>query len=120
MVSGENKKKASRYSEFRNFTLVKEKTSYDYVGIKDCLFDNFMPRIDNKSSRGYRASDDDVTSIGITSNGVCSTICTTIFWITIFPFVTYRCELWVLSHDKMDILRKFQRCVGRHCQRFPS
>ena len=43
MVSGENKKKASRYSEFRNFTLVKEKTSYDYVGIKNCLFDNFMP-----------------------------------------------------------------------------
>ena len=32
----------------------------------------------------------------------------------------FGCELWVLRPDEIDILRKFQRYVGRRCQRFPT
>ena len=36
------------------------------------------------------------------------------------PIVTYGSELWVLSSNEVEELRKFQRYVGRRCQRFPK
>ena len=44
-------------------------------------------------------------------------VCSTLFWTIIAPIVTYGCEIWVLKGDEIEILRKFQRMVGRRCQR---
>ena len=68
------------------------------------------------SARWFNA----VTSIGIKSKGVCTALCTTVFWAIIMPIVTYGSELWVLHSDEVKLLRKFQRYIGRRCQRFPK
>ena len=46
-------------------------------------------------------------------------VCNTFFWVIRAPILTFECELWVLRQDEIEQLRKFQRYVGRHCQRFP-
>ena len=123
MVYGESKREAERNSKFRNFKLgkdkVKEKTEYDHVGVKNCLFGNFTVRTEDRISRGRRAFNS-VTSIGIKKKGVCMSVCTTIFWAIIMPIVTYGSELWVLRGNETELLRSFQRYVGRRCQRFPK
>ena len=123
MVYGESKREAERNAKFRNFKLgkdkVKEKVEYDHVGVKNCLFGNFTNRTEDRISRGRRAFNS-VTSIGIKKKGVCMSVCTTIFWAIIMPIVTYGSELWVLRGNETELLHKFQRYVGRRCQRFPK
>ena len=46
--------------------------------------------------------------------------CSILFWSIIVPIVTYGCEVWVLNSEETSELRKFQRYVGRRCQRFPK
>ena len=122
MVYGESKHEAKSNAKFRNFSLgngkVKDRREYDHVGVKNCLFGNSMARTEDKISRGRRAFNT-ITSIGIKSKGVCMAICTTVFWTIIIPIVTFGSELWILRPDEIDLLRKFQRYVGRRCQRFP-
>ena len=122
MINGEKKRESVRNSKFRNFQLgkdkVKEKIEYDHVGVKNCLFSNFTPRTEDRIIRGRRAFNS-ITSIGIKSKGLCMSVCTTIFWAIKIPIVTYSSELWVLRADESELLRKFQRYVGRRCQRFP-
>ena len=36
------------------------------------------------------------------------------------PIVTYGSELWVLNGEEIEELRKFQRYIGRRCQRYPK
>ena len=36
------------------------------------------------------------------------------------PIVAYGSELWVLRSNETELLRKFQRYIGRKCQRFPN
>ena len=123
MVYGENKRESERNSKYRIFKLgsdkVNEKSDYDHVGVKNCLFGNYTIRTEDRISRGRRAFNA-VTSIGIKNKGVCMSVCTTIFWAIIMPNVTYGSELWVLGGNETELLRKFQRYVGRKCQRFPN
>ena len=123
MVYGESKRIASRNAKYRNFQLgkekVKEKIEYDHVGVKNCLFNNSTPRTEDRISRGRRAFNA-ISSIGIKKRGVCMNVCTTVFWAIIMPIVSYGSELWVLQPDEVDLLRKFQRYIGRRCQRFPK
>ena len=106
MVYGESKREAERNAKFRNFKLdkdkVKEKVEYDHVGVKNCLFGNFTNRTEYRISRGRRAFNS-VTSIGIKKKGVCMSVCTTIFWAIIMPFVTYGSELWVLRGNENEM-----------------
>ena len=44
--------------------------------------------------------------------------CATLFWAIIIPVTTYGSELWSLKCHEIELLRKFQRQVGRRCQRF--
>ena len=98
---------------------MKEKIEYDHVGVKNCLFNNSTPRTEDRISRGRRAFNA-ISSIGIKKRGVCMNVCTTVFWAIIMPIVSYGSELWVLQPDEVDLLRKFQRYIGRRCQRFPK
>ena len=47
-------------------------------------------------------------------------ICSKLFWTIIIPILTYGSEMWVLKGHEIEELRKFQRCIGRRCQRFPK
>ena len=46
--------------------------------------------------------------------------CSILYWSILVPIVTYGSELWVLSGEEIGELRKFQRYIGRRCQRFPK
>ena len=46
--------------------------------------------------------------------------CSILYWSIIVPIVTYGSELWVLKSDEIGVLRKFQRYIGRRCQRYPK
>ena len=130
MVYGERKNEATKNSKYRNFSLggggggggggvkVKERSEYDHVGIKNCLYGNTLPRTEDRISRGRRAFNA-VASIGIKSKGVNMAVCNILFWSIIAPIVTYGSEVWVLQPDEQELLRKFQRYVCRRCQRFP-
>ena len=123
LVFGENRREHDRGAKYRNFTLgsgkVPELVEYDHVGIKNCLFDNTMPRTMDRISRGRRAFNA-VASLGIKKNGINMSTCSTLFWSIIVPIVTYGCELWVLKGEEIEELRKFQRYIGRRCQRYPK
>ena len=121
MIYGENSTEHKRGRKYRNFQLcnekVKETDSYDHVGIKNCLFSNYKPRTEERISKGRRAFNA-LTSVGIKRKGASMKVCSTLFWSVVAPIVTYGCEVWVLRSDEIDLLRKFQRMVGRRCQRF--
>ena len=59
MVYGESKRESEKNSKYRNFKLgtdkVKEKSDYDHVGVKNCLFGNYTTRTEERISRGRRA-----------------------------------------------------------------
>ena len=122
MIYGESKKEFKHGSKNRCFKLcnerVKETEAYDHVGVKNCLFSNYKPRTDERISKGRRAFNA-ITSVGIKRKGISMKVCSTLFWTIIAPIVTYGSEVWVLRNDEVEALRKFQRLVGRKCQRFP-
>ena len=123
LVHGENKREHNYGSKYRTFLLgsekVKERIEYDHVGVKNCLFGNAMPRTLDKISRGRRTFNA-ATCIGVKKKGLSMNVCSTLFWSIIAPTVTYGCELWVLRADEKEALNKFQRYMGRKCQRLPS
>ena len=123
MVYGESRAEFARGSKYRNFKIgcecVKECKEYDHVGIKNCLFHNYYPRTDDRISRGRRAFNA-LTNIGIRKRGLSMKVCASLFWTIVVPIVTYGSEVWVLRSDEIEALRKFQRYVGRRCQRFNS
>ena len=96
---------------------VPEKVSYDHVGIKNCLFGDFTERIEERISKGRRCFNA-LCSLGIKKRGITMRTCATLFWSIIIPVTTYGSELWSLKCHEIELLRKFQRQVGRRCQRF--
>ena len=78
-----------------------------------------MPRTEERISKGRRAFHA-ITSLGVKKNGITMATCSKLFWSIIMPIVTYGSELWVMKGDEVEELRKFQRYVGRRCQRFPK
>ena len=54
MIFGESKRDHDRGAKYRNFLLngdkVPERVEYDHVGIKNCLFNNAMPRTEERIS----------------------------------------------------------------------
>ena len=112
-----------RGKKFRMFKLgsqkVPEKCSYDHVGVKNCLVGDFSERVDKHISKGRRCFNA-LSSLGIKKRGISMKTCATLFWTIIIPVVTFGSELWVLKGHEIEFLRKFQRQIGRRCQRFPD
>ena len=123
LVFGETPKEHELGKKYRMFKLgkkrVPEKHTYDHVGVKNCLFYDYSERLEERISKSRR-SFNSITSIGIKKRGVNMKTCSIIFWTLIIPVLTYGCELWILKGKDIEILRKFQRQIGRRCQRFPS
>ena len=122
LVYGEDRKEHEKASKERVFLLgrekVSEKTEYDHVGIKACIFAKDNTRISEKISKGRRALNA-TTGIGIRKNGLTLKVCNLIFWTIVVPTLTFGCELWTFGDDDCDRLQAFQRYASRRLQRFP-
>ena len=120
MVYGESRSDFRKGFKYREFAIcrekVKETESYDHVGVKNCLFHDYKPRTEERLSKGRRALNA-ITSVGIKKRGISMNVCSTLFWSIIAPIVTYGCEVWVTRGDEVELLRKFQRMIGRRCRR---
>ena len=59
LIFGETKQEHDRGAKFRNFVLdgekISEKTEYEHLGIKSCLFQDTVPRTEDRISKGRRA-----------------------------------------------------------------
>ena len=121
MVYGESVPEHKKFKKYRNLMLGKEKineqTEYDHVGVKNCLFGNFKPCIDDRISRGRKALNS-ILSAGIRAKGLNMAVITSLFWTIIVPVTTYGGELWVMRGEEIESICKFQRYSGRKCQRF--
>ena len=123
MVYGESRNAYKKGAKYRNFMLgrdkVKEPVEYDHVGVKNCLFNDFKPRLEDRLSRGRR-SFNAILSSGIKKKGLNMSVISALYWSIVVPVVIYGSEIWNLKGEDIESLRKFQRYVGRKCQRFPQ
>ena len=121
MVYGESRNEFKKGKKYRSFMLGKDKVNetdqYDHVGVRNCLFNDFKPRTEDRVSRGRRAFNAILNS-GIRKKGLNTSVISKLYWSIVVPVVTYGAELWVLKGDEIELIRKFQRYVGRKCQRF--
>ena len=123
MVFGEDRKSNITNREYRVFRLgqerVKEKETYDHVGVKMSLFIDNTLRKGEKISKGRKTLDASA-GLGIRKNGLYMMTCNRIFWQVVDPTVTFGREVWVNSEKDEELLLTFQRYAGRRVQRFPQ
>ena len=121
MIFGDNKREYTKGRKFRTFSLGKDKVvetgEYDHVGVENCLFNDFRPRTVDRISKGRRAFNA-ILNTGIKRKGLNMAVISSLYWSIIVPVVSYGCEVWVMRGYEIELLRKFQRYVGRKCQRF--
>ena len=98
---------------------VKEKETYDHVGIKMSIFNDCILRVEEKVSKGRKTLNAS-TGLGISKNGLNMDTCNTIFWQVVVPTVTFGSEVWVNNDKDEELLLAFQRYAGRRIQRFPQ
>ena len=120
LVHGETKFEHGKNSPHRVFRLgadrVPEKSRYDHVGVKACIFENDEEKICEKISKGRRTLNA-TTGLGIRKNGLSMSVCNIIFWAVVVPIITFGCETWVLCDRDRENLLAFQRFAGRRVQR---
>ena len=123
MVFGEDKKVNSNNSKFRTFRLgseaVKEKPTYDHVGVKMRVFSDNTARVEEKISKG-RKTLNATSGLGLRKNGLTMRTYNVIFWQVVVPPVTFGSEVWVLSEKDKELLTSFQSYAGKRVQRFPQ
>ena len=123
MIYGETRNEHAKGKKHRLFKLgpqkVPEKCAYEHVGVKNCLFGDFSERLEDRISKGRRCFNA-LCSLGIKKRGITIKTCATLFWSIVIPVTTYGSELWVLKGSEIEKIRKFQREIGRRCQRFPD
>ena len=99
MVYGEDKKSNINNRKHRVFRLgkeaVKEKDSYDHVGVKMCLFPDNNTRVEEKISKGRKTLNAS-SGMGLRKNGLNMATCNIIFWQVVVPVVTFGSEVWIL------------------------
>ena len=122
LVYGETQRENARNKVNRSYKLgshyVKEKSEYDHVGFKTCIFKGHNTRTVDKISKG-RITLNAAAGLGIKKAGLTISTCNVIMWSVIIPIITYAAELWVLKQSDVRIIDEFQRYAGRRIQRFP-
>ena len=123
LTFGESVNENKRNASFRIFTLgkkrVKEKTTYDHVGVKACIGGNYQERTVEKVKKGRKVLNA-AAGLGFKKGGLTMLSCNLIYWTVIVPITTYGAEIWILKQGDIDILDDFQRYSGRRVQRFPQ
>ena len=122
LVFGEERKENSKNKIHRQLKLgnekVKEKETYDHVGVKMSIFNNSTTRVEEKISKGRKTLNAS-TGLGIRKNGLNMGTCNVIFWQVVVPTVTFGSEVWVNIECDNEHILSFQRYAGRRIQRFP-
>ena len=120
LVLGEDRAEHQRNSGNRVFRLgpnrVKERTSYEHVGIHNSIFTDDYTGIEERISKGRRAFNA-VTGFGIRKGGLTIATCSVIFWSIVVPTALYGCGMWVLDHNSLNMIETFQNLVGKRIQR---
>ena len=98
---------------------VKERQSYDHVGVKACLYKANNSRVEEKIIKARRAFNA-CAGIGIRKSGLTMLTCNIIYWSIVVPILTFGSEIWCLSEHDYGNLISFQRLIGKRIQRFPS
>ena len=98
---------------------VTERSSYDHVGLKCCVYKNYEERTRDKITKGRKALNA-AAGLGLKPGGLSMRACSLLFWSLIVPIITFSCGLWVLKEQDLEIIDKFQRYTGRRVQRLPS
>ena len=96
LVFGDTPREHNKGMKFRNFRLGNEKApgkdTYGRPGVENCLYSNFMPRTEERMSKGRRAFHA-LTSLGIKEKGNGMSVGSTLFWTIIIQIVTYGSEV---------------------------
>ena len=123
LIYGESTNERKNNAIHRQFTLgnekIKEKLTYDHLGVKCSITGNNDERTNDKISKGRKALGAS-SGIGVKKGGVSMLACNLVFWSFIIPMVTYGCELWVMTENDINLLDSFQKYAGRRLQRFPQ
>ena len=123
LVFGEDKKTNMNNSKYRAFRLgsdgVKEKVTYDHVGVKMRIFSGNVTRVEEKISKGRKTLNAS-SGLGLRKNGLNMGTCSIIFWQVVVPSVSIGCEVWVMSEKDEELLCSFQSYSGKRVQRFPQ
>ena len=123
MVYGENSKVNMFNKKNRVFRLgsegVKEKDTYDHVGVKMGLFPDDSSRAEEKISKGRKTLNAS-SGMGFRKNGLSMGTCNVIYWQVVIPTVTFGSEVWILSEKDKELLNSFQTYASKRIQRFPQ
>ena len=120
MVFGETPATNSYNADRRFFMLgddrVREKLSYEHVGVVCCLYENDVSGIEKRLSKARRALNA-VSGLGIRRNGLTVATCSIIFWVVVAPIALFGSELWILNDRSVSLIESFQNYAGKRVQR---
>ena len=98
---------------------MRERLSYDHVGVTACLYDDDASGIVGRISKARRALNA-ISGLGIRRNGLSMYTCCMIFWSIIVPIALFGCEMWVLNDCAVKAIEEFQVYAGKKIQRLFS
>ena len=94
-----------------------EKSEYDHVGVKSCIFEA-NSRVTEKNSKARRTLNAS-SGLGVRKNCLSMQACSIIFWSVVVPVLTFGAEIWHLNDNDVENILNFQRFSGRRVQWFP-
>ena len=122
LVFGESINENIKNAGYRNFRLgdkkVKEKVTYDHVGVKSCIGGSYQVRTREKVKKGRKVLNA-AAGLGFKKGGLTMMASNLIFWTVVVPTTIYGSELWILKEQDIEMLDDFQRDSGRRIQRLP-
>ena len=123
LVYGETDNENKENSRYRVFRLggnqIKEKNTYDHLGLKNSRNGVNKDRLNEKVKKGRKALNA-ASGLGLKPGGLTIKACSILFWAMTVPIVTFSSELWILNDEDVNTIECFQRYAGRRIQRFNS
>ena len=121
LIFGESEAENKKNSRYRVFKLgseqIKERNSYDHLGLRNSRNGDNSDRLKEKVRKGRKALNA-AAGLGLKPGGLTIKGCSILFWSMTIPIVTFSSELWVLNDDDVNTIESFQRYSGRRIQRF--
>ena len=120
LVYGETPAANAHNSQMRVFMLgedrVKERLSYEHVGITTCLYETDVSGVQDRIAKARRALNA-ISGLGIRRNGLSVFTCCIIFWIIVVPIALFGSEMWILNDKSIRLIEEFQNYAGKRIQR---